>query len=304
MMRCFPLACLLLFAACSAPKTARNSTDFWLNYYRDGLTPGNRPLAAGPTWTLEQARDGHFLRKEYFYDTRTKTAEQSFLDPNGKTPDGISATWTDAGKLAETGQFQKGRRTGRWQRFNWKTGLPTAEGNYADDRQTGNWTYFNAEGKPNYTCQYRDGERDGPARCLAPNGSVLALQQWQAGKILLEKTGCDTAQHLETPPQFPCSSKFLSDEKCAQASLLDFLNRNLDYPKAARKREISGQAIVSFVVERDGAVKEIEVLRGLCSAIRDECLRVVNAMPKWQPGRRDGQAVRVRYTLPIGFRVE
>ncbi len=303
MMRLFPFF-LLLFAACSLPNSARNHSDFWLRNYHDSLTPGNRPITAGPTWTLEQTRDGHFLLKEYYYDTRAKTREQHFLDVAGRHPDGPVREWTDAGKLFETGQFKDGQRTGIWQTFNWKTGIVQSEGRYAGELRTGAWTYFDAEGKPKYSGQYRNGELDGPVRRLAPDSSVVSLEQWKTGKMVSNNDTADSIAFVEVPPAFLCAPKFLDSENCSEASLLDFLMHIIRYPASTRDRGISGRALVSFVVQGDGSIGEVEVFRGVCSEIRAECLRVVQAMPNWTPGMQDGRAVRVQYTLPIKFQLE
>lgn len=87
------------------------------------------------------------------------------------------------------------------------------------------------------------------------------------------------------------------------AALSNWLSRNIRYPEAAQRNEIQGKVIVQFVVEKDGSVSNPTVLRGVDRDLDQEALRVVRAMPKWQPGRNNGTAVRSKFTLPIAFRL-
>lgn len=83
-----------------------------------------------------------------------------------------------------------------------------------------------------------------------------------------------------------------------------FLERNLHYPAEAKKNRISGKVWVSFIVERDGHVSHVEVEHGAGNGFDEEAVRVLNLSPVWLPGKQDGQAVRVKYSLPINFHIE
>ena len=82
------------------------------------------------------------------------------------------------------------------------------------------------------------------------------------------------------------------------------LYKNIKYPVFAREYGIQGMAVMRFIVEKDGSVSEITSVRGICDDIRDECIRIVESMPKWVPGTQDGKAVRVQFYLPVRFRLE
>lgn len=84
-------------------------------------------------------------------------------------------------------------------------------------------------------------------------------------------------------------------------ALMNFIARNIRYPEMAREQMIQGRVYLSFIVEKDGSVSSIELLRGIGGGCDEEAIRVVNAMPAWQPGRQNGRAVRVAYNLPIRF---
>ena len=80
-----------------------------------------------------------------------------------------------------------------------------------------------------------------------------------------------------------------------------FLQENLRYPQMAREAGIQGTVFVTFVVERDGSVTDVRVLRGIGGGCDEEAVRVVRNMPRWQPGRQRGQPVRVQFNMPIRF---
>lgn len=83
-----------------------------------------------------------------------------------------------------------------------------------------------------------------------------------------------------------------------------FLNKNITYPSFARETGISGTVYLGFVVEPDGSISNLKILRGIGGGCEDEALRVVQMMPKWKPGRQQGHEVRVQFTLPIKFTLQ
>lgn len=100
-------------------------------------------------------------------------------------------------------------------------------------------------------------------------------------------------QVVEQMPEFPGG----------QAALMDYLKKNLRYPEIARDNEVQGRVIVRFVVNADGKIGDVVVLRDIGSGCGEEAKRVVASMPKWAPGRQNGKAVPTYFTLPITFRL-
>lgn len=98
---------------------------------------------------------------------------------------------------------------------------------------------------------------------------------------------------VEVLPEFP------GGEKAFGA----FLSKNINYPPMARENNISGRVFISFVVEKDGQLTDIKVLRGLGYGTDEEAVRVLKKSPKWKPGVQNGRKVRVQYTIPISFQL-
>ena len=116
---------------------------------------------------------------------------------------------------------------------------------------------------------------------------------------------------VDQMPRFPgCEdeSKSVKEKKlCADKKMLRYIYENIHYPAKARKNGTQGQVVISFVVEKDGSVSDIKILRDKGDGLGEESLRIVksfNQMPnRWIPGKHNGEAVRVRYNLPIRFKL-
>ena len=88
------------------------------------------------------------------------------------------------------------------------------------------------------------------------------------------------------------------------AALLKYLTDSVKYPELAKKHGVQGRVIIGFIVEKDGSLTDVKVLRAVDRALDAEALRVVKGMPKWIPGCQDDQLVRVRYNVPVSFRLK
>lgn len=100
---------------------------------------------------------------------------------------------------------------------------------------------------------------------------------------------------VETMPEFPGG----------QQALFKFLSDNVKYPVIAQENGIQGRVICQFVVNKDGAIVDVEVVRsGGDPSLDKEAVRVIKSMPKWNPGKQRGKAVRVKYTVPVNFRLQ
>lgn len=99
---------------------------------------------------------------------------------------------------------------------------------------------------------------------------------------------------VEQKPQFPGG----------EAEMYKWLGANIVYPPAAAEEGVSGRVVVEFVVGKDGSITNVRVVRPRHPALDKEAVRVVKAMPKWIPGRNNGQPVKVTYTLPVTFKLQ
>ncbi|MBU3677352.1 MAG: energy transducer TonB, partial [Chitinophagaceae bacterium] len=99
---------------------------------------------------------------------------------------------------------------------------------------------------------------------------------------------------VEQMPEFPGG----------ETKLAEYLSKNIKYPKQANENGIQGRVVLSFIVNEDGNITDIKVVRGIGYGCDQEAMRVVNGMPNWKPGRQNGKPVRVSFNLPIMFQLE
>ena len=130
--------------------------------------------------------------------------------------------------------------------------------------------------------------QSGPSVQVA--GPVMAAP----GPVVEDGDENDIFEVVEQNPAFPGGEK----------ALMDWLHKNLKYPPVAQENGIQGRVLVQFVVNKDGSIVDPKVIRAVDASLDKEAMRVVQAMPKWTPGRQRGKAVRVRFTLPVTFRLQ
>ncbi len=116
---------------------------------------------------------------------------------------------------------------------------------------------------------------------------------------------------VEQMPLWPgCEDKgpFEKRKKCADKKMLEYIYDNIEYPEEAREKEVQGMAVVSFVVEKDGRLTQTKIMRDPGAGTGVEVLRVVNNIQNddiyWIPGRQKGKPVRVKFNLPVKFKLE
>ena len=125
------------------------------------------------------------------------------------------------------------------------------------------------------------------------DGEVLKLKETVAQpepKPEVEKV----FEVVEQMPSFPGGDK----------ALLEYLSNNIKYPVVAQENGVQGRVVVSFVVEKDGSITDVKVVRSVDPSLDKEAARVVKSMPRWIPGKQNGSAVRVKYNVPVSFKLQ
>ena len=124
-------------------------------------------------------------------------------------------------------------------------------------------------------------------------GEVVEIQNIENVVVEEPEKEEEIFQVVEAMPEFPGGT----------AELMKWLQKNIKYPSISQENGVQGRVIVQFVVNRDGSIVDPVVLRSVDPYLDKEALRVVSAMPKWKPGEQRGKKVRVRFTLPVTFRL-
>ena len=124
--------------------------------------------------------------------------------------------------------------------------------------------------------------------------AVFGLTTVSAQKTVVAKKNQKVFDIVEQMPEYPGG----------QAALFEFISKNVKYPEDAVKKKVEGKVFVTFVVDTDGKITDVSLLRKVFPSLDAEAIRVISAMPNWIPGKQKGQVVRVKYTVPIMFRLK
>lgn len=125
------------------------------------------------------------------------------------------------------------------------------------------------------------------------DADAVDLATIEEHKVIVAEKEPEIFVNVEQMPQFPGGQK----------ALLEYLHKSVRYPQIALENGIQGKVVLKFVVNADGTVGDVTILRGIDRTLDEEAIRVVKAMPKWSPGRQNGKAVRVYYNVPIDFKI-
>lgn len=126
-------------------------------------------------------------------------------------------------------------------------------------------------------------------------------------------TSTQEGQKIDAPPPPPPVEEETYDLAAVQeqpdfpggmAKMYEYLHKNTKYPDMEFDAGIQGKVYIEFVVERDGSVEDVKVRRGVSPGLDKEALRAVRSMPKWSPGKMNGKAVKVRFTIPVDFKLK
>lgn len=123
--------------------------------------------------------------------------------------------------------------------------------------------------------------------------AACCLMTANAQKTVVSQTDPKVFDTVEQMPEYPGGMQ----------AMIEFLQANMKYPENAAKQKVEGRVLVQFVVETDGSVTDVHVAKQVFPSLDAEAIRVVQAMPKWTPGKDKGRVVRVKYNLPIVFRM-
>ncbi len=129
-----------------------------------------------------------------------------------------------------------------------------------------------------------------PAFCQTPKKEYVKLTE---NGIEFQTNGIDTLCIIDSMPEFPGGL----------LKMTEFLSNNIIYPKKARRDEVEGRLVLSFVVDKSGKIQNILVIKSVRADLDNEAIRVVKNMPKWKPGVQKGSCVQVQYQLPVMFKL-
>ena len=124
--------------------------------------------------------------------------------------------------------------------------------------------------------------------------AMFGLSTVSAQKTVVAQKNQQVFDVVEQMPEYPGGMQ----------ALFEYLSQNVKYPEDAEKQKIEGRVIATFVVETDGTISNVEVVKPVFPSLDAEAIRVLSGMPKWTPGKQSGKVVSVKYTVPISFNLK
>ena len=122
--------------------------------------------------------------------------------------------------------------------------------------------------------------------------SIFYAQDKQNGNAVQGTDAEYAFEQVDVKPEFPNGND----------GLVKYLSENIKYPKKALKNGVTGKVFVQFVIDKTGKVTNVVAVRGVEKSLDKEAVRVIKSMPKWKPGMKDGNPVKIKYTIPINFK--
>jgi TonB family protein len=262
-----------------------------------------------------KADSGMFKISDYYRNGHLRLVTKTSIDSANfeHGAQGICYEYYNTGKRKSIKIYNKGQIIGDAVTYYPNGGLNTIEnysaqgiylkqyldtaGNTLADNGKGKWLKINDEKFDGYMeCPVVNGKEEGEwKRHVADSVYTIIYKQGEiiSGKEFLKIKDL-VFEKVEEVPSFPGG----------EAGFNKFIGRNTRYPAIARENNIQGRVIVSFVVEKDGSLVDVKVLRGIGGGCDEEAVRVISLSPKWKPGLINGKPVRVQYSTPIAFSLQ
>jgi len=213
---------------------------------------------------ISQEKKAVFYRKLYQVSEDTWQAKDYFIE----------------GNLQMVGQFKSELTKERKGIFTYyfKNGQVESTGLFVDNNEEGEWLYYYENGKIKKEAIFDNGN------------CIIERKHDENGKITVVENPYNFA---EINPEFPGGN----------AAMSAFIGKEFSYPEYSREMGEQGTVYVEFVVQKNGQLDDIKIVKGVSKHLDAEVVRVIKAMPKWKPGQQDGVPVNVRFTIPIKCRL-
>ena len=225
---------------------------------------------------VEENGTGGGTRTRFLVEDSTKVQQFTYSDLDG-------------------GEYETGIKEGPY--YEWhKNGKLKTQATYSNDKLSGEYKSWYESGELRYQKKYRDYILQDTLVAYYETGDIRRTEVYNNGKMISGKLFDEAGGEMdffpmEQLPEFPGG----------EYKMLNWLSRNIKYPKSMRKEKVQGLVVLTFVVKEDGSISEAEVVRELHPAADAEALRMISSMPTWKPGLQEGKPANVRYTLPIRY---
>ena len=222
---------------------------------------------------------------------------------------GYVKEWWDNGDMRFEGEYQNDKRIGEWKEyFNSSEKSTTSKGQYKQGEKDGIWKSHDEKNILLSESTYKNGKRHGVYKIFTDEGKLLEkgfYENDKRGKYEnfdgKSRPGGEV-KIVEEMPRYPGCEEILDKEKkkeCSDNKMLIFIYSNIKYPAKAREYGVEGRVLAKFMVDENGKIANVNVMRGVCKEMKAEIERIIKMMPVWHAGTQKGKRVKVWFTLPV-----
>jgi TonB family protein len=252
-----------------------------------------------------------FILKTYNPDKLILTRLETYKDFHTTIKEGKYIEWYDNGIVWESGNYKNGKKVGVWEFHDF--GTNTLEyGEFQNGKEEGRWIVKDSLGRKIIQYDCISGKFEGKYIRYDTLGNEFHIKNYQNDELVSEVI-IDTLSYLkisnkvdQLPMLKECSliKDSLEREECVGINYTKYIYSNISYPKKAIKYNVEGKAVIYFQIDKNGNVKDIKVIRGICKEIEEECIRIIKKSPEWSPGIKNGVPIKASFNQPINFKLE
>jgi len=282
--------------------------------YTEYLDPSESPIIERYHYVISQDAMGHYIERRFFPETMTLTSEVRYRDKALESIDGLSTYWYDHGDMSKQGNYIGGKEDGTWSYYHRSTGELSEIGRYKLGDKVGTWKSYDDKGRLSAEYEYLNDIREGKfvtydsLNTVTNDGLYKADTLYQQSNPPKPIAKPETFKVVEEMPRFydpECEAMTDPKERdrCSQGKMLMHIYKNLKYPADAREYNVEGMTVVQFSVDTLGNITDLVTLKGICQSLQESSEAAVRSLPKWMPGMQGGKKVKVRYTLPLRYKL-
>jgi len=255
----------------------------------DEFEANETEISSGVNWIYSQV-DEHNYKFRQFYNEQL--IEKQLIGLNeGDTVLKIER-WYDDGSLWISGEQKNRQRVGEWWYCSHNQCIKSL---YKEGKKKGEVHHYNKDSIVTAILNYENGEKEGAFITYDSLGIELCKGLFKSDTI--SESSCGNRDIFTNKdlilPSFPGGI----------TEIAKFMKKKLRYPNRIKKLKIEGTCLAKLTIATDGSVKDIEVIRTVDESLKNEVIRVINKMPTWEPGKRDGRVEEFTYSLPVKFRL-
>jgi TonB family protein len=290
--------CVLLFIFCLPYFLFSQDIEKIKKQYASLIPSDEKELDINYQHVFTMKNNNLFIKRTYFPEIHQITHYTEYSNKKFTIKNGIVKEWWDDGIPRFEGQYENDKKSGKWIFYNNKTSKIDSSGNYHNGIKIGTWLIYNDSSYAEV--QYSNSGKD-YVKLWYDSSNNLKSKLIYKNDILIERESIIDSTFLNwANPLNIIKPSFVGGDK----ALFSFLGGNVRYPVHSRNNGVEGTSISKFVINKDGKISDITVLRGICADIKAEAMRVISVMPAWFPGENNGKKVKVTYTIPIAFKIQ